>query len=125
MASHIRKGDEVMIRTGEFRGATGTVVRVLTKTDRVVVKGPRIPGITKNLKVTRVNPQGGQVTVDRSFHRSNVSPLVEGKPARVRFVTKADGSKARVAVARGGVTKELGVVRSAAAKSKKKSVARA
>ena len=35
---------------------------------------------------------------------SNVSPVVDGKPSRVRFVTKPDGSKVRVA-ARGG--KEL------------------
>jgi hypothetical protein len=33
-----------------------------------------------------------------------VSPVVDGKPTRVRFVTKPDGSKVRVA-ARGG--KEL------------------
>jgi len=39
---------------------------------------------------------------------SNVSPVVEGKPTRVRFETKADGSKVRVAARNG---KELGVVR--------------
>lgn len=118
MPSHIRKGDEVYIRSGDFRGRTGTVVRVLPKHDRVVVKGAGIEGITKNLKPTRVNPQGGQVTVDRSFHVSNVSPAVEGKPARVRFETKGDGSKVRVAVRGGKSVKELGVVRGSKAKKK-------
>ncbi|MBL8744744.1 MAG: 50S ribosomal protein L24 [Phycisphaerae bacterium] len=127
MPTHIRKGDEVMIRSGDFKGATGTVVRMLTKTDRVVVKGARIKGITKTLKPTRINPQGGQVMVDRSFHVSAVSPVVDGKAARVRFETKKDGSKVRVAVAGGKVLKELGVVRSANAKKKtsKKSAAKA
>ncbi|MDX2116405.1 MAG: 50S ribosomal protein L24 [Planctomycetota bacterium] len=120
MPRHIRKGDDVVILSGDFRGATGTVVRVIPKSDRVVVKGPRIPGITKNLKPTRINPQGGQVTVDRSFHMSSVSPAVEGRASRVRFETRSDGSKVRVAVQKGKVVKELGVVRGAASASRKK-----
>lgn len=111
MPRHIRKGDEVMIRTGDFRGATGTVVRLLTKHDRVIVKGPKIKGLTKNLKPTKINPQGGRVTIDRSFHISNVNPVVDGKPARVRFELKPDGSKVRLAVVGGKVVKELGSVR--------------
>jgi hypothetical protein len=41
------------------------------------------------------------------IHMSNVSPVVDGKPSRVRFVTKPNGSKVRVS-ARGG--KELHVL---------------
>lgn len=126
MPRHIRKGDEVMVRSGDFKGATGTVVRILTKHDRVVVKGPRIEGLTKTLKPTRINPQGGQVTVDRSFHLSNISPVVEGKAARVRFPVASDGSKTRVAVAPGGATRELGTVagpRTAKARAPKKTKA--
>lgn len=119
MPRHIRKGDDVVIRTGDFRGCTGTVVRILTKDDRVIVKGPQIEGIIKNLKPTKINPQGGQVTLDRSFHISNVSPAVAGKPARVRFQTNADGSKVRLAVAGGKVVKELGQVRGPRAASPK------
>jgi len=111
MPSHIRKGDDVMIRTGDFKGQTGTVVRVMPKKERVVVRGPGIRGMIRNLKPTRVNPQGGRVEVDRSFPMSNVSPVIEGKPARVRFDAKPDGSKVRIAVASGGATKELNTVR--------------
>jgi large subunit ribosomal protein L24 len=127
MPTHIRKGDEVMIRSGDYKGATGTVVRMLNKENRVVVKGPRIKGMTKTLKPTRINPQGGQVSLDRTFHMSVVSPVVDGKAARVRFETKKDGSKVRMAVAGGKVLKELGVVRSANAKKKtsKKTAAKA
>ncbi|MFI4856079.1 MAG: 50S ribosomal protein L24 [Phycisphaerales bacterium JB065] len=105
MPSHIRKGDEVVITAGRFRGQTGKVVRMINKHERVVVQGPGIEGITRNMKPTRINPQGGQVEVDRSFHISNVSPAVDGKPTRVRFETKPDGSKVRVAV-KGG--KQIG-----------------
>lgn len=105
MPSHIRKGDEVVITAGRFRGKTGKVVRIIKKHDRVVIQGAGIDGITRNMKPTRINPQGGQVEVDRSFHISNVSPSVDGKPTRVRFETKPDGSKIRVAV-KGG--KQIG-----------------
>lgn len=118
MPRHIRKGDEVMIRAGDHKGATGTVMRIITKHDRVVVSGPRIEGITKNQKPSRINPQGGRVTVDRSFHISNVSPLIDGKATRVRFETRDDGSKVRVAVHGGKSLKDLGVIRSATAKGK-------
>lgn len=108
MPRHVRKGDEVIITSGDFKGKTGTIVQVLTSKDRVVVHGAGIAGIKKNLKPTRFNPQGGQVTVDRSFHISNVSPVVDGKPSRVRFECGADGSKTRVAARNGA---ELGKVR--------------
>ena len=65
MPSHIRKGDDVVITAGRFRGQTGKVVRLIKKHDRVVVQGLGIEGSTRNVKPTRVNPQGGQVEVDR------------------------------------------------------------
>ncbi len=114
MPRHVRKGDDVMVTSGSFRGAVGRIVRVLTKHDRVVIQfpasvydGERRKQRVKNLKPTRVAPQGGQVALDRSFHISSVSPVVDGKPTRVRFSTKSDGSKVRVAARTG---KELGAV---------------
>jgi large subunit ribosomal protein L24 len=96
-----------MVTSGRFRGKTGEIVRVLTKHDRVIVRGPGIEGIVKNQRPTRLNPQGGKIELDRTFHISNVSPMAGGKPTRVRFETKPDGSKVRVAVRTG---EELGRV---------------
>ncbi|MFM9956658.1 MAG: 50S ribosomal protein L24 [Phycisphaerales bacterium] len=109
MPAHVRKGDNVVITAGQFRGQTGTVLSVDPTSQRVVVKGPGIGGIVRTVKPTRINPKGGQVEVDRSFHISNVSPSVDGKPSRVRFEVKPDGSKVRLAVRGGG---QLSVVRS-------------
>lgn len=117
MPRHVSKGDTVMITAGTYKGQTGEVIRIIPKRDRVVVKSPRIKGITKHLKPTRINPQGSIIQLDRSFHISNVSPVVDGKPTRVRFPVKKDGSKARVAV-RGD--KELSQVRASRSKRKKK-----
>jgi large subunit ribosomal protein L24 len=127
MPRHVRKGDEVMVTSGNFRGSIGTIVRVLTKAERAVVQfapsvydGAKRKQRVKALRPTRINPQGGQVALDRSFHLSNLSPVVEGKPTRVRFEATSDGGKARVA-ARGG--KSLNVIhgpREGAAKTAKK-----
>ena len=104
-ARHVRKGDQVMITAGSHKGQTGEISRVLTKSDRVVIKGINLQ--TKHVKPTRINPQGSIITKEASIHISNVSPAVEGKPSRVRFEIGKDGSKSRVAV-RGG--KNLGQV---------------
>ena len=62
---------------------------------------------TKHLKPTQENPQGGILKREMPIHISNVSPVVDGKPTRVRFETRPDGSKARVAVRNGKVLHEL------------------
>ncbi len=105
MAKQVRKGDRVIVTSGLYKGQQGEVLRVLPDDDQVVVKGVNIK--TKHVKPTRVAPQGGIITREAPIHISKVSTVVDGKPTRVRFVTKPDGSKVRVAV-RGG--RELGVV---------------
>lgn len=99
MARHVRKGDTVMVTSGENKGAVGTIMRVDTKKNRVYVKGVNL--VTKHLRPTRIAPQGGIVTREAPIHISSVSPVVDGKPTRVRFQVNPDGSKLRVAV-RGG-----------------------
>ena len=105
MPRHIRKGDTVMVLSGNERGATGTVLRILTKTNRVVVQGVNIRA--KHLKPSQANPQGGIVRREMPIHMSKVNPVVDGKPTRVRFVTNKNGSKARVGVRGGEVLHEL------------------
>jgi len=99
MPAHVRSGDTVIVTAGSDRGRTGTVLKIIPKRSQVVVQG--INTRTKHLKATQANPQGGVITKEMPIHLSNVSPVVDGRATRVRFVTRADGSKVRVA-ARGG-----------------------
>ena len=94
MPRHVRKGDTVMITAGDQRGKVGEIKRVIPKSDRVIVQGVNLR--TKHLKPTRINPQGGIITKEAPIHISNVSPVVDGRPVRVRFKTRDDGSKLRV-----------------------------
>jgi large subunit ribosomal protein L24 len=106
MPRHVKKGDSVIVTAGNDRGVVGEVLAILTKRDRVLVKGVNIR--TKHIKPTQQNPRGGVLRREMPIHISNVSPVVDGKPSRVRFETRKSGAKVRVA-ARGG--KELHTLR--------------
>lgn len=104
-ARHVRQGDLVVLTTGKDKGRTGKVLRVLTDRDdpsreRVIVEGLNMH--TKHVRPSEANPQGGLSTVEMSIHISNVSPADgNGKATRVRYQTRDDGSKARVAATTG------------------------
>ena len=108
MPRHIKKGDRVIVNAGNDKGVSAEVLHVFPDRDRVTVKGVNMR--TKHLKPTQQNPQGGVLRRESPIHISNVNPVVDGKASRVRFVTKDDGSKVRVAV-KGG--KELHTLRGA------------
>ncbi len=106
MARHVRKGDSVVVTAGNDRGKVGEILRVIPDENRVVVQGVNIR--VRHLKPTQQNPKGGLLRKEMPIHISNVSPVVEGRGSRVRFETREDGSKVRVAV-RGD--KELSILR--------------
>lgn len=108
MARHVKKGDTVIVTAGNDAGKVGEILRVIPADDRVVVQGVNIR--SRHMKPTQQNPQGGILRKEMPIHISNVSPAVDGRATRVRFETKEDGSKVRVAV-RGG--KELHTLRDA------------
>ena len=95
MPAHVIKGDTVMVTSGNLKGKTGEVIRVIPKDNKVVVKGLNM--MTRHMKPSQLNPEGGKIEREAPIHMSNVSPVVGGKPTRVRFETKADGSKVRIA----------------------------
>ncbi len=101
MPSNIRKHDSVMVISGAHKGKTGEVVRVLPDKDQVVVQGVNLR--TKHVKPTRMSPRGGIITKEAPLHVSKVSLVDDGKPTRVRFQIRDDGSKVRVSARSGKV----------------------
>ena len=96
MARHVRKGDLVIVTKGAARGKQGKVLSVNPKRDHAIVEGLNVR--KKHVRPNQANPQGGIVEKEMPIHLSNISPMVEGKPTRVRFESRDDGSKVRVAV---------------------------
>jgi large subunit ribosomal protein L24 len=115
MARHIKQGDlvQVICGAGAVSKKTGRVLKVITDKDQVIVEGVNVR--QKHVRPSQRNPQGGRVEKEMPIHISNVMPISPstGKPTRVRFVTKEDGSKVRVAVKGGD---ELSVLRKAKSK---------
>ena len=98
-AAKIKKGDNVVVRSGKDKGRTGTVVQVLPKDDKVIVSGVNIAA--RHRKPSQTNPQGGIDRREAPLHISKIAVAdKDGKPTRVRFETK-DGKKVRVAVKSG------------------------
>ena len=99
----IRKDDEVIVLTGRDKGKRGAVLRVVTRTDRVLVEGVNVT--KRHVKPTQGDPQGGIVEREAPIHISNVA-LVDpesDRPTRVRYKNLEDGRKVRVAARSGEV----------------------
>jgi len=109
MALHVKKGDMVEIIAGDQKGATGRVLRVIPKKNRVVIQGHNL--VKKHVRPSRKNPQGGRINIEQPIHISNVLPVnpKTSKGSKVRYKLEKDGSKKRIAT--NGV--EIGVVRKA------------
>ncbi|MDF9867553.1 large subunit ribosomal protein L24 [Bacilli bacterium PM5-3] len=100
----IKTGDLVQIIAGkeENKGKQGKVLKVLRKENRVVVED--VNKVTKHLRPTNANPEGGTQVIEAPIHVSNVM-LVDPKtkkPTRVGIEIK-DGKKVRVTKKSGSV----------------------
>ena len=104
----IRKGDVVRVVTGDDKGATGRVLRVLPDKNKLVVEG--VNRVYKHLKPSRRNPQGGRLSKEMPVDASNVMLIDPGsnKPTRVGVRVLADGTKERYAKKSGASLGRIG-----------------
>ena len=84
---HIKKGDTVYVNSGEDKGKTGKVLRVIVDKQRAVVEGVNIVSKSQkpNTKPSAKNPQGGIVKMEAPVHISNLNVVdpKTGKPTRI------------------------------------------
>ena len=92
----IKKGDEVVVRTGRDKGKKGSVLRVLRKDNRVLVEGVNV--IKRHTRPGQGQP-GGIVEREAPIHISNVAHVdpKDGVPTRVGYRFLEDGRKVRFA----------------------------
>ena len=84
---HVRKGDNVEVISGNFKGSSGKVLEVIARKERVLIEGVRM--IKKHLKKSQDNPQGKIAEREGPIHISNVRVLERGE----RAAAKGKGSK--------------------------------
>ena len=98
---HVVKGDTVRVVRGDDKGKEGKIIRVYTKTSRVVVEGINI--VKRHRRARKAEEQSGIVDFPAPIHSSNVMLLdpKSGAPTRTRRKIDDDGMKERIAVKSG------------------------
>ncbi|MBR4147126.1 MAG: 50S ribosomal protein L24 [Bacteroidales bacterium] len=82
MKLHVKKGDTVLVLSGNDKGKQGKVMSVDPKSQRAIVEGVRI--ISKHTRPNAEHPQGGIIKQEAPIHISNLMVVDNsGKPTRV------------------------------------------
>jgi len=96
----IKVKDSVLVTTGKDRGKIGTVSKVLSKHNKIIVEGLNIK--TKHIKKTQ-GKAGEKIEVEGAIHASNVMIICpeSKKPSRVSYKLLSNGKKERTATVSG------------------------
>jgi large subunit ribosomal protein L24 len=80
---HIKKGDTVMVITGESKGQKGRILEVDRVKERALVEGVNM--VSKHTKPNAKAPQGGIIKKEAPVHLSNLMLIdpASGKPTRI------------------------------------------
>ena len=94
----IRVGDTVVVIAGKDKGKTGEVLQVLAKEERVIVEGVNM--VTKHVKPSQADPEGGIVNKEAPIHVSNVAFYESKSAVKLGYKVSVDenGKKTKVRV---------------------------
>ncbi len=98
----MKKGDQVIVRTGKDKGKNGEVLRTIPKQNRAFVQGVNM--IKRHTRPTQTSA-GGIVEKEASIHISNLAQIdpKDSKPTRIGVKVLKDGSRVRFAKRSGEV----------------------
>ncbi len=91
----IKKGDNVQVLSGNDKGKKGEVLEVLSKEDKIVVKGVNVR--KKHVKAKRQGDESGIISIECAIPSSKVNVVCPkcGKVTRVGYSMEKD-QKVRV-----------------------------
>jgi large subunit ribosomal protein L24 len=88
---HVKKGDQVEVISGNFRGSSGRILAVFPAKQRVLVEGVRI--IKKHLRKSQDNPSGKIAEREGPIHISNVKLIEREKKTEKKAAKKSKKEK--------------------------------
>jgi large subunit ribosomal protein L24 len=80
---HIKKGDTVVVVSGNSKGQQGRVLEVIRSRYRAIVEGVNM--VSKHTKPNQDNPQGGIIKKEASVHISNLMLVDPSSGAKTRI----------------------------------------
>ena len=95
---NFKVGDKVVVIAGKNKGKEGKIIKTLKNDNKVVVEG--INMVTKHVKPSAQNENGGIIKVEAPIHVSNVMILDPKTKKRTRIAHEIDenGKKHRISV---------------------------
>lgn len=96
MKNRIKKDDKVKVLTGKDKGKIGKVLKVVKKTNRVIVENINV--VKVHQRPTQANPQGGIVEKTMPIQISNLMVMCNScvKPSRIGIKQLEDGKRVRI-----------------------------
>ena len=86
----IKKGDTVLVLSGNDKGKKGEVLEIIPKDSKVVVKGVNVR--KKHIKPRKQGEEGGIISIECAIDSSKVNVVCSkcGKSARIGYKTEKD-----------------------------------
>lgn len=101
---HVKKGDTVLVLSGNDKGKQGKVMSVDTEKNRAIVEGVRI--VSKHTRPNAEHPQGGIIKQEAPIHISNLMVVGnDGKPTRIGRKKDENGKSVRYSKKTGEIIK--------------------
>jgi large subunit ribosomal protein L24 len=89
----LKKGDTVVVITGDHKGKQGKIVEVQPSQNRAIVEGVNM--VKKHTRPNTKNPQGGITETAAPIHISNLMYMDGTKASRLGYAME-DGKKMRM-----------------------------
>ena len=92
----LKKGDKVVVISGEDKGKSGKIIDIFPKDMKVIIEGVNF--LKKHNKPTQKNPQGGVVNQEGPINLSNVKLICNkcNKPTKIKKDSTKEGKKIRI-----------------------------
>jgi len=87
----IKSGDNVRVIAGDHKGSEGKVLRVFREKNKAIVEGVNM--VSKHVKPSATNPQGGIVKKEAAIHISNIALVDPTTKGVTKVAYKVEGDK--------------------------------
>ena len=93
---NFKKGDNVLVISGDDKGKSGKIVSIFPKKMRVIIEGVNF--LKKHNKPTQKVPQGGVIKKEGTLHISNIKLICNkcNKPTSIKRERTKEGKRVRV-----------------------------